>query len=105
MSFWYYVSLHKEKITQMKFSGFIKLPNHRVFNYEPRYYNPAKEEREKKLQAKDAEKRIKISDYYYHKKKYSKRDNLMRRIIISVTFILLLTILYIIFDFVGFIFK
>jgi len=87
----------------MGFSGFIKLPRHRTFNYQPRYYD----EREEKLKDKSIlndsrkilkEEKLKISDYYFARKKYVKKQSLVRRIIVVATMILLMAVVYMAFE-------
>ncbi len=83
----------------MKFSGFIKLPRHRQFNYTPRYYNEYQEKLEKKHIENESKNIIRednkrMSDYYYSRVKYSKEQSLVRRIIILITVIMLIIATY-----------
>ena len=87
----------------MGFSGFIKLPRHRTFNYQPRYYDEKKENKEAQSKASDAkrilrEDSLKISDYYFARKKYGKKQSLVRRIIVVVTMFLLMAVVYMAFE-------
>jgi hypothetical protein len=88
----------------MGFSGFIKLPKHRIFNYQPRFYDERKELLENKSKENDAKKiitddRSKISNYYITRAKYSKKQSLLRRIIIVVTMLLLVAVVYMALEF------
>ena len=93
----------------MGFSGFIKLPKHRRFNYTPRYYDERKERLEEKSIENDSKKIIKedkrMSDYYFSKAKYSKQQSIVRRVIITVTVILLAIATYLASDLYSKIFQ
>ena len=82
----------------MGFSGFIKLPKNRQFNYTPRYYDERKERLEEKSIENDSKKIIKedkrMSDYYFAKTKYSKQHSIVRRVIIAITVVLLVIVIY-----------
>ena len=83
----------------MKFSGFIKLPKHRTFNYQPRYYDERKDRLENKSKENDAkniikEDNTKISEYYIARTKYVKKQSFTRRIILVITMLLLVTVVY-----------
>ena len=87
----------------MGFSGFIKLPRHRSFNYQPRYYDERKEKLDAKSKENDGKKilredRLQISDYYFARKKYAKKQSLVRRVIVVVTMILLMAVVYMAFE-------
>ena len=94
----------------MRFSGFIKLPKHRQFNYTPRYYDERKEKLEEKSVENDSKNIIKedkkrMSDYYFAKAKYSKQQSIIRRLIISVTIVLLVIAIYLASDLYSKIFQ
>jgi len=83
----------------MKFSGFIKLPKHRTFNYQARYYDEKKDRLENRSKENNAKNLIKedskkISDYYITRAKYTKKQSLVRRIIIVTTMLLLVAVVY-----------
>jgi len=83
----------------MRFSGFIKLPRHRQFNYTPRYYNENKDKLEEKSIENESKKIIKednkrMSDYYFSRVKYSKQQSIIRRIIILITVVMLIVATY-----------
>ena len=83
----------------MKFSGFIKLPKHRTFNYQPRYYSERKDRLEQKAKDREQENFIKeehhkISDYYIQRTKYVRQQSLIRRVIIVITMFLLVAAVY-----------
>jgi len=91
-------------------SHLFKLPKHRTFNYKPRHFDPVKEEIEKELQKKQAEgaekklifeKSISIKEYYERRKYAEQKDTRLRMYIKAFTFILLLTMVYLLYDFVG----
>jgi len=91
-------------------SHLFKLPKHRTFNYKPRHFDLDKEEREKELQKKQAEgaekritfeKSISIKEYYEKRKYAEQKDTRLRLYIRAFTFILLLTMVYLLYDFVG----
>ena len=91
-------------------SHLFKLPKHRTFNYKPRHFDLDKEEREKELQRKQAEgeakkitfeKSISIKEYYEKRKYAEQKDTRLRLYIRAFTFILLLTMVYLLYDFVG----
>lgn len=94
----------------MRISGFIRLPKHRTFNYVPRYYDPQKEELEKVV--KNAElgipqklnKQPKKINYYFDQRRASAKQSFIRKLIVFATLILLLVVLYYIFDVVYLIF-
>lgn len=94
----------------MGFSGFIKLPRHRQFNYTPRYYDERKEKLEEKSIKNDGKKIIRedkkrMSDYYFAKAKYSKQQSIVRRVIITITIILLVVVTYLASDLYSKIFQ
>ena len=83
----------------MRFSGFIKLPRHRQFNYTPRYYNENKDKLEEKSIENESKKIIKednkrMSDYYFSRVKYSKQQSIIRRVIILITVVMLIVATY-----------
>jgi hypothetical protein len=92
-------------------SNLFKLPRHRTYNYQPRYFDPAKEEREKRLKEKEAnsdmereqndaivQKRISIKSNYISNKYAAQKEDKIRRYIRIVTIALLLLVLYMLFD-------
>jgi len=83
----------------MRFSGFIKLPRHRQFNYTPRYYSENKERLEEKSIENDSKRIIqednkRMSDYYFSRVKYTKQQSIVRRVIILITVVMLIVATY-----------
>ncbi len=88
-------------------SSMFKLPRHRTYSYNPRYYDAAKEEREKRKEelksAKEvdlSEKRISIKSNYISQKYANRKDDKVRKYIRILTIALLVIILYMVLDLV-----
>ena len=91
-------------------SNLFKLPRHKTYNYKPRFYDPVKEEMQRKLKEKQGldmdiddvevpiQQRISIKDNYINRKYADKKETKMRIYIRVVTIALLLLILYMLFD-------
>ncbi len=92
-------------------SNLFKLPRHRTYSYKPRYFDPEKEERERRLKEKQAQadieqensdgiaqKRISFKSNYIQQKYAKRKEDNVRRYIRIVTIGLLIVILYMLFD-------
>lgn len=95
----------------MKFSGFIKLPKHRNFTYQPRYFDKELDDFEKEVKKKEGfsfsskDSKAKIHHYFSVRRKEAKRHNTLRMLIIVATFVILAAALYLSFDLVLLLFK
>jgi len=86
----------------MKFRSFVKLPRYKRFNFEPRYYDPIKEEVEKKERLakgihKNASKaeatKHRISDAFHARQRESQKPVYRQALIaIAITVILVISL-------------
>ncbi len=94
-------------------SHLFKLPRHRTFSYNPRYYDPVKEEFKKRLMQKQGlepnaieldkievpiQERISIKDNYINRKYADKKEDRVRVYIRIITIVFLLTVVYLLFE-------
>ena len=92
-------------------SHLFKLPRHRSYNYKPRYYDPIKEEIEQGIHKKQIEqeeekklsfeKRISFKARFDDRKYAERKEDRIRLYIRTFTFILLMLVVYLLFEFTG----
>ena len=84
----------------MKFRSFVKLPRYKRFDFEPRYYDPVKEEVEKRERLiKGAYKNVdkaerakhRISDAF-HARQRDNRKPVMRQVVIAIAISVIMVI-------------
>ena len=91
-------------------SNLFKLPRHKTFAYKPRYYDPVKEEIQKRLKEKQGleldiddvevpiQERMSIKDNYINRKYADKKEFRVRVYIRLATIALLLLIVYMVLE-------